>query len=119
MGFIQGKFAGYRERRQFLATAFEPLIALLEGTAGAPSDPTDHLLDTIDSIHVRSAWQRAIERRDADPEGAVTAARTLVEAVCKFILDQRRVQYADDADLPKLYHLVSSELRLGAQPANQ
>lgn len=111
-GFIQGKYPSYRERRQYIAEAFEPLIALLEGTAGAPSDPSSDTLAAFDSIHVRTAWQRAIERRDADPEGAITAARTLVETVCKHILDEAGISYPDDADLPKLHHLVSSAMNL-------
>lgn len=37
-----------------------------------------------------------------DPEGAITAARTLLETVCKHILDERGVDYEADADLPAL-----------------
>ncbi len=42
----------------------------------------------------------------------MTAARSLLEAVCKHILDERNILYDDKADLPKLYSLVAQELNL-------
>jgi hypothetical protein len=57
-------------------------------------------------------WSKALDRIDADPEGAITAARTLVETVCKHILTEDGVPYDDDADLPKLYRAVADHLRL-------
>ena len=39
--------------------------------------------------------------RQDDPEGAITAARTLLETVCKHILDETEVDYSKD-DLPTL-----------------
>jgi hypothetical protein len=50
-------------------------------------------------------------RRSSDPEGAITSARTLLETVCKLILDDLGVAHSDD-DLPKLYGKVARELRL-------
>ena len=41
-----------------------------------------------------------------------TAARTLLETVCKHILDECGVEYRDGTDLPKLYGLTSKELNL-------
>jgi hypothetical protein len=37
---------------------------------------------------------------EADPEGAITLARALLETVCKYILDERGVRYDNDIDLP-------------------
>ena len=48
----------------------------------------------------------------SDPDGAITTARSLVETVCKYILDERGVGYDDTLELPKLYRLVSEELKL-------
>ncbi|MCD6726893.1 MAG: abortive infection family protein [Solirubrobacteraceae bacterium] len=48
-----------------------------------------------------------------DPEGAITAARSLLESVCKTILEDMTVEYDDrDDDLPKLYKRVSKALTL-------
>src|SRR5207245_2114783 len=49
--------------------------------------------------------------RGGDPEGAITAARTTLESVCKLILDDYGVEYSAD-DLPQLYKKVARELRL-------
>lgn len=51
-------------------------------------------------------------RRTADPEGAITAVRKLLETVCMHILDDARVPYPDDTDLPKLWELAAEQLNL-------
>ncbi len=70
------------------------------------------VLSQIDSEHVGKAWNKALSRRDSDPEGAITAARTLIESVCKHILDKAGIAYPSDVDLPKLYHLTAECLQL-------
>lgn len=66
----------------------------------------------LDMQYISAAWDKARARRHDDPEGAITAARTLLESVCKHILDESGVEYGDNADLPKLYGLTSKELNL-------
>ena len=61
---------------------------------------------------VSEAWARALNRRSTDPEGAITAARTLLETVCKHVLDEVGTPYTDKEDLPKLYGMVAQELNL-------
>lgn len=65
---------------------------------------------TVNSEHVQRAWERALKRKSEDPEGAITAARTLIETVCKHILDEEQIGYSDNADLPNLYHLAAKQL---------
>jgi len=78
--------------------------------------PTDDVVSealkrfNAESIHV--VWKKALERRQSDPEGAITTARTLLETVCKHILDEKGIEYSNKTDLPQLYHLVSVELNL-------
>src|SRR5262249_26756846 len=69
-------------------------------------------LNKIDSAHIQLAWSKALDRRTTDPEGAITAARTLLESTCKHILDGEGVSYDDKADLPKLYSIVALQLNL-------
>ena len=69
-------------------------------------------IEKIDAVHVQSAWAKALERRIQDPEGAITSARTLIESVCKHILDEAKVQYDDKQDLPKLYKQTAELLNL-------
>ena len=66
----------------------------------------------LDAAHVHEAWQKALRRKSTDPEGAITAARTLIESVCKGILDSVAVSYDDSLDLPKLYKLTAEQLKL-------
>jgi len=53
-----------------------------------------------------------MERRSTDAEGAITSARTLIEFVCKHILDEAKAQYNDAVDLPKLYQQTAKLLNL-------
>lgn len=61
---------------------------------------------------MHEVWEKALSRRSDDPEGAITVARTLLETVCKRILDASGVTYKDSEDLPKLYSLVAKQLNL-------
>lgn len=70
------------------------------------------ILFKVDSEHVQEAWRKALERRASDPDGAITSARTLLETVCKHILDNEQIEYDEKADLPKLYTLAASQLNL-------
>lgn len=61
-------------------------------------------MSRIDAEHVGIAWTKVIERRSSDPEGAVTMARTLLESVCKHILDEAgESEHEAKPDLNKLY----------------
>lgn len=85
----------------------------LNQPAFTPSDSVvSAILSRIDAEHVSDAWQKALDRRAADPEGAITVARSLLETVCKFILDEEQVTYSDTIDLPGLYQLTANKLRL-------
>lgn len=57
-------------------------------------------------------WQRAAKQVGNDPDDAITAARSLVETVCKHVLDILRVPYDDSMDLPALYRLTARHLPL-------
>ncbi len=47
-----------------------------------PSDSViSETLTAVDSASIQTAWHKALERRLNDPEGAITSARTLLEAV--------------------------------------
>lgn len=111
--FIKYKFSTYRERREYIWSEFRPLLDRLEGHTASPADPTvTETLERLNADAVHQAWQRALERRLDDPEGAITAARTLLETVCKHILDEAGTTYPASADLPHLYRLTATVLRL-------
>ncbi len=112
-GFIKPRFTTYREREAFLVEQFEPLLSELEGNTSAPLDATVWgPLKETGWRHVQDGWQKALERRANDPDGALTAARTLLESVCKHILDEAGVSYGAHEELPKLYSLAAGALNL-------
>jgi hypothetical protein len=99
-------------RREHIYRAFEPLLNHLEGCNKGPADAAiSGVLSTFDPDGVHRSWEKALGRRHGDPEGAITAARTLLEAVCKRILDEAGESYRDD-DLPKLYGKTAKVLNL-------
>jgi hypothetical protein len=111
--FIKYELPTYQQRREFIWSAFRPIIDQLNGLEASPADPSiSELLTKFDAEHVAGAWTKALERRATDPDGAITAARTLLETVCKHILDDCAVGYAHDVDLPKLYKLTAEQLNV-------
>jgi len=110
---IKYQFSTYAERRIFIWGEFNPLLEALERGAVAPSDETvTQTLKKFDAVHIQAAWSKALERRSNDPEGAITTARTLLEEVCKYILDESGAIYEDSSDLPKLYKQTAELLRI-------
>jgi hypothetical protein len=78
-----------------------------------PADPLiSEVLISYDDIGVHHAWQKALDRRVSDAEGAITAAKTLLETVFKHIIDEAGLVYGENHDLPKLYNQTSERLNL-------
>ncbi len=110
--YIRPRWVHYAERRTEIYASFEPLLSALEAGDEYPADKaTAGALLVLDADHVLEVWEKALERRTNDPEGAITAARSLLETTCKLILDDLQVEYSAD-DLPKLYGKVAGALRL-------
>ncbi len=108
--FIKPRVKTYQERREFLLEQFDPLLTYLESQGTSLS--AEPILAKLDSDHVRTALQKVAARTATDPEGAMTAARALVETVCKHILDDAGIKYDDKAELPKLHRQVAESLNL-------
>lgn len=49
-----------------------------------------------------------------DPDGAVTAAKSLLESVCKHVLDEAGESYGNNDDLPQLYSRAAKHLSISA-----
>jgi hypothetical protein len=110
---IKPRLDRYEERRTYIRDAFAPVMDHLEGRNQAPGDAiVGDALASFDADGVHAVWAKALARRTADPEGAITVARTLLEAVCKHILDGLGIPYAPKDDLPKLYGAVARGLKL-------
>jgi hypothetical protein len=111
--YIKGRAGTYADRRHIIGTAFVGLLDYLESRHRAPVDAAaSETLQTFDSEGVHGVWEKALQRRHTDAEGAITIARTLLETVCKRILDDLQITYTDKEDLPKLYSMTASALNL-------
>lgn len=113
--FIRYEFGTYRERRDYLRAEFQPLIDHLERLPAPAAAAISDILDKFDTDGVGASWRKALSRSTDDPEGAITSARTLLETVCKHILDEGvepGSRYVGGEDLPKLYNLVAKKLNI-------
>jgi len=114
--FVKKKYSTYRERREFIWESFEKLLSLLENESNNPLDNVVSIsMSGNADAYIKEQWNKALERRATDPEGAITTARALVESTCKYILDSINIHYQDDIELPKLYNLTASQLNLAPQ----
>lgn len=112
-GYFQKISPQWQPRREHIWNSFMQLFYYLEGKIQAPADSTiSQTLDSLENKYVSQAWHKALERRIQDPEGAITAARTLLESICKSIIDESGQFYGEKDDLPKLYHQAAQILNL-------
>jgi len=112
--FIKHKFAHYAERRQFIWAELNPLLEFLESKQSFPAQQSiSEILKQFNEDEVHKAWATALERKVSDPEGAITISRTILESVCKHILDECGVEYdSNKVELPELYKKTSKALNL-------
>lgn len=107
------RFNTYAERRTFLYESFEPILSFLEKEQIVPSnESTKIIMQEIDWDHVSNIWDKALARSNSDPEGAITLAKTLLEDLCKCILDESKISYSNTDSLPTLYFKASNKINL-------
>ena len=105
-----GNYAG---RREFIWSEFRPLLDRIDSPQSFPADlSVSTTLEKFDAESVHRLWLKALERRENEPEGAITLARTLLETVCKHILDERGETYNGNSDLPDLYKMAAKTLNV-------
>lgn len=111
--FTKQNFSTYQERRTFLWEAFKDVVAFIEeNDRQIPLVEIGSVLSGLDIDTISDVWSKMLSRRSQDPAGAITAARTLLESVCKHILDDDQVSYGNHDDLPKLWRHVAEHLNL-------
>lgn len=65
-----------------------------------------------DIEHVNKDWVRSLDQVKTDPEGAITATRSMLESTLKWILDDTNVEYERKENLNQLYRRVAEQLNL-------
>lgn len=106
-------------------------VAALQESAAIEDTPFQKLIDEIASLpshtilpnlsRVSAEWtldtverelQRALEGVDKDPEAAATAACSMLEGVCKSILEARSIEKPKSMDIKSLYRAAREPLGL-------
>ncbi len=113
--FIKFKYDTYHERRVYIYSEFEALLSYIEERNLTPADKSiSDILTVFSEDNVHAVWQKALNRRNDDPDGAITMARTLLETVCKNILDAQGIEYKVNVELSELYKITAEYLNLSA-----
>ncbi|WP_118137764.1 abortive infection family protein [Oceanicella sp. SM1341] len=99
-------------RASHVADAFVPLLTFLESGGGVADATITDGLCAYDAPAVQAFWVKALERRKTDPEGAVTAASTLIEEICKHIIEDSGANWEKNWKFPKLYSEAAKILKL-------
>lgn len=115
--FIKREFPTYQERREYIWEHFISLLNILEQDSilSMPSDTGNSEVFEATTDYVQRVWRKSLNRRYEDPEAAITSARTLIESVCKHILDEVGEQYDDKTELPKLYKDAAKQLNMAPE----
>lgn len=114
------------EKKEILSAVLEiyplqehaPEIRDIRFILGSDLEQKSNIIDTknlkeIDFDYINDQIEKCEEKiNNKDYDGAITNARTLVESVCLFILDESKVQYKDDGNLNKLYKEVYKVLKM-------
>ena len=112
-GWIKYEKPTYAERRTLIWDAFAPLIERIEFSETSPiAKITNEKLRIHGEADVHAYWDKATNRVENDPEGAITMARTLLEATCKAILNDLEIDHSNKDDIPKLWAKCSEALNL-------
>ncbi|MFT5798132.1 MAG: hypothetical protein ACI84R_002197 [Candidatus Azotimanducaceae bacterium] len=102
----------YAARRKHISEQFPSLLDYLS-EVGAPADTSiSATLSRYNADGVSEVWQKALARRKTDPERAITSARTLLEEVCKRVLEDAGLTPQDKWDLSKLYREAANLMTL-------
>ena len=103
----------WQKRRTHIDAEFNPLLDHLESHEEVSSDAAvSGVIKSFNVEGINMAWSSAIERRTKDPEGAITSARSLLESVCKFILEECGETGFESDQLPTLYGRTAKQLNI-------
>jgi hypothetical protein len=103
---------GYRLTRS-ASMSGSPLYAVTAHAIGSPADAAiSTALERFEPEQIHGRWTAALDRRSTDPAGAITLARTLLEDVCRWLLEELGEQPGNQDDLPALYRRLAKGLNL-------
>ena len=76
--FSKAKHGTYQARREYIWDSLRSLLEYLKAEDRSPGvEPISEILAGFDPENVRAVWQKALDRRLADPAGAIYGQRAL------------------------------------------
>lgn len=103
---------GYRLTRTGSMSG-SPIYTIAARAIGSPADAAiSTALERFGPEQIHGRWTAALDRRSTDPAGAITLARTLLEDVCRWLLEELDEHAANQDDLPALYRKLAKALKL-------
>lgn len=103
---------GYRLTRNGSMSG-SPIYAIAAYAISSPADAAiSSTLGRFEPELVHDRWTAALDRRSSDPAGAITLARTLLEDVCRWLLEEIGENAGEHDDLPALYRKLAKGLKL-------
>lgn len=106
-------YGSYAARREYIRQQFHELLMELElGQTNPGKRPTEETLKQLNSEEVQKLFTIAMNRTEKDANGAVTAAKSLLESTCKLLLDDMKIEYTLSEDIPSLFKKISTKLNL-------
>jgi hypothetical protein len=103
---------GYRLTRTGSMSG-SPIYTIAAHAIGSPADAAiSSTLERFEPEQIHGRWTAALDRRSTDPAGAITLARTLLEDVCRWLLEQLGETPSNQDDLPTLYRKLAKALKL-------
>lgn len=107
--FIKSVSPTYSGRRNFIDESFADLYDYIEKGANQPITLSlEQINAAIRNDHVDLLWKKIHSRKSFDKDGAVTACKTLIETVLKYLLDEKGILHSNNDDIKDLYKKVSS-----------
>lgn len=118
--FMKEVSSTYKGRRDFIWNEMKGIHEFVESGNSQPvSISFGEVQSAIKNSDLDNLWKKVHTRRLHDPEGAITASKTMLESTLKYILDELEVKYDDKDDLPELYKLVSKQLHLSPKDQHE
>lgn len=107
----------WREKRLFLDKALAKYglsyvtggRILVNGTAG-PSKKLEEILRERDLTALDREFDRAVRAIESDPPSSVTAACSMVEALCRIYIDDNQLEMPREKSIKPLWHVVKKDL---------
>jgi len=82
------------------------------GGTGIPSKSLKEMLESRDFIAVDAEFQRAIDSVESDPATGITAACSIIEALCKVYIEDEDLEMPAKQNIKNLWKVVSKSLGL-------